>query len=95
MRAREPSTPPANLTALETPLNRSPRLTAHAPGQGKVTVQLPKLPLLKGRYHVSCFLTTEDGIHPYDLVEQAVTLDVTQSGTEQGLVQLPHQWHCT
>lgn len=71
------------------------RLTAHAPGQGKVTVQLPKLPLLKGRYHVSCFLTTEDGIHPYDLVEQAVTLDVTQSGTEQGLVQLPHQWHCT
>ena len=33
MRAREPSTPPANLTALETPLNRSPRLTAHAPAR--------------------------------------------------------------
>ena len=31
MRAREPSTPPANLTALETSLNRSPRLTSHAP----------------------------------------------------------------
>ena len=30
MRAREPSTPPANLTALETPLNRSLRLTSHA-----------------------------------------------------------------
>ena len=30
MRAREPSTPPANLTALETPLNRYLRLTSHA-----------------------------------------------------------------
>ena len=30
MRAREPSTPPANLTALETPLNRSLRLPSHA-----------------------------------------------------------------
>lgn len=29
MRAREPSTPPTNLTALETALNRSPRLTSH------------------------------------------------------------------
>ena len=33
MRAREPSTPPANLTALETPLNRSARLTSHAPAR--------------------------------------------------------------
>jgi conjugal transfer pilus assembly protein TraA len=31
VRAREPSTPPANLTALETPLNLSLRLTSHAP----------------------------------------------------------------
>lgn len=33
MRAREPSTPPANLTALETPLKRSLRLTSHAPAR--------------------------------------------------------------
>jgi len=33
VRAREPSTPPANLTALETPLNRSLRLTSHAPAR--------------------------------------------------------------
>ena len=33
MRAREPSTPPANLTALETPLNRSLRLTSHVPAR--------------------------------------------------------------
>ena len=33
MRARERSTPPANLTALETPLNRSLRLTSHAPAR--------------------------------------------------------------
>lgn len=70
------------------------RLTAHSPGQASVTVWLPKLPLLKGRYHVSCFLTTEDGIHPYDMVEQAVTLDVSPSGTEQGFVALPHEWRC-
>ena len=29
MRAREPSTPPTKLTATETALNRSPRLTSH------------------------------------------------------------------
>lgn len=33
MRAREPSTPPSNLTALETPLNGSLRLTSHAPAR--------------------------------------------------------------
>jgi conjugal transfer pilus assembly protein TraA len=33
VRAREPSTPPANLTALETPLNGSLRLTSHAPAR--------------------------------------------------------------
>ena len=33
MRAREPSTPPANLTALETPLNRSLRLRTQAPAR--------------------------------------------------------------
>ena len=33
MRAREPSTLPANLTALETPLNRSLRLRTQAPAR--------------------------------------------------------------
>ena len=33
MRAREPSTTPAHLTALETPLNPSLRLTPHAPAR--------------------------------------------------------------
>ena len=70
------------------------RLSAHSPGQASATVWMPKLPLLKGRYHVTCFLTTEDGIHPYDMVEQAVTVEVSPSGTEQGFVALPHEWRC-
>lgn len=69
-------------------------LAAYAPGRARVTVHLPRIPLLKGNYFVSCFLTTEDGIHPYDLVEQALTLHVTPSGTEQGLVAIPHEWRC-
>jgi len=51
-----------------------------------------RLPLLKGRYSVTCFLTTEDGVHPYDQVEQCLQLQVTQHGLEQGVVTLPHEW---
>ena len=43
MRAREPSTPPANLTALETPLNRSLRLTSPAPARLATVAPVPLL----------------------------------------------------
>lgn len=73
-------------------LNDGVTLRMDSTGWGQATVLFQRLPLLKGRYGVTCFLTTEDGVQPYDQVEQCLTLNVTQQGLEQGLVSLPHEW---
>lgn len=61
-------------------------------GHGSAEVVFERLPLLKGTYYLTVFLCTEDGLHPYEQVERALTLRVTQRGVEQGLVSLPHRW---
>ena len=53
---------------------------------------LARIPLLKGRYDVTTILTTEDGVHPYELVMNSLVLNVTQQGLEQGVVALAHEW---
>jgi lipopolysaccharide transport system ATP-binding protein len=69
------------------------KLTADAQGRGKGTVTFPKIPLLKGEYAVTVFLSTEDALHPYDQVTHCVKFRVTQDSVEQGIVTLPHSWH--
>ncbi len=64
-----------------------------ANGHGRSRIVFPKMALLKGRYEVTAFLITEDGIHPYELVMRSVVLNVTQQGLEQGVVTLAHTWH--
>jgi lipopolysaccharide transport system ATP-binding protein len=63
-----------------------------ANGQGHATVVLERLPLLKGRYALTPFLLSEDGLHPYDQVLHAGHLRVTQDGPLQGVVSLPRRW---
>lgn len=73
-------------------LNDGVALRMDADGFGQVRVTFPRMPLLKGRYWITCFLTTEDGVHPYDQVEHCLSMDVTQRGLEQGFVWLAHEW---
>ena len=73
-------------------VNDGVTLRMDSEGRGQATILFRRLPLLKGRYSVTCFLTTEDGVHPYDQVEQCLQLQVTQHGLEQGVVTLPHEW---
>lgn len=61
-------------------------------GRGRAVLLLKRVPLLKGSYWVTCFLSTEDGIHPYDQVTHCLRLNVHQQGLEQGVVSLPHEW---
>lgn len=61
-------------------------------GLGQTRIKFPKIPLLKGRYQVTVILTSENGLHPYDIVMHCVTLDVRQKGVEQGIVALAHEW---
>jgi lipopolysaccharide transport system ATP-binding protein len=61
-------------------------------GHGQATVLFSKLPLLKGRYTITAFLLSEDGLHLYEQVDRCLVLDVTQVGAEQGLVSLDREW---
>jgi lipopolysaccharide transport system ATP-binding protein len=63
-----------------------------AQGRGQATVVFNKLPLMKGRFSVGAYLFDERALHVYDVVLQAATLNVVQSGVHQGFVQLPHSW---
>lgn len=72
--------------------NDGVELSRDASGAGSGVLTLPRLPLLKGDYTVSIILACERGLHVYEVVERAITLRVVQTGLEQGLVSLPHQW---
>jgi lipopolysaccharide transport system ATP-binding protein len=63
-----------------------------AQGRGQATVVFHKLPLMKGRFTVGAYLFDERALHVYDVVLQAATVNVVQSGVHQGFVQLPHTW---
>lgn len=67
-------------------------LNRNAQGAGVALLTLPRLPLLKGDYTVSVILACERGLHVYEIVERAAMLRVVQTGLEQGMVSLPHQW---
>ena len=67
-------------------------LQRDAAGLGNAWLTLPTLPLLQGDYSITVILACERGLHPYEIVEGAVTLRVVQSSLEQGLVTLPHHW---
>lgn len=67
-------------------------LQRDAQGAGEAWLQLPSLPLLQGDYSVTVILACERGLHPYEIMERAVTLRVVQSSLEKGLVTLPHRW---
>lgn len=68
-------------------------LSRDASGSGTGYLTLPRLPLLQGDYTISVILACERGLHPYEIVERAITLRVVQTGLEQGLVSLPRQWN--
>lgn len=67
-------------------------LSRQADGSGQATLVLQRLPLLKGRYSLTPFLLSEDGLHPYDQVLHAGHIRVTQDGALQGVVSLPRRW---
>lgn len=73
-------------------VNDGALIQVDAHGHGRAVVVFPKVPLLKGRYHLTAILSTEDGVHPYDIVMHCISLHVTQQGLEQGVVSLAHEW---
>lgn len=61
-------------------------------GHGFGEIVYPHIPLFKGDYTVSVFLTCERLIHIYDYAERCAELVVEQRGLEQGVAALPHVW---
>ena len=60
-------------------------------GEGSICVTYPKIGLRTGRYYVHVFLMCESAIHIYDGI-QCNSLEVTQKGSEIGIVSLPRNW---
>lgn len=73
-------------------VNDGVHLKLDAQGFGVATLVFPRMALLKGRYFVTAIVSTEDGVQPYDMAMHCVTLQVTQTGLEQGVVSLAHEW---
>jgi len=61
-------------------------------GRGSLAILFPRLPLLKGDFGVSVYLFCERGLHIYDRAERIASLNVTQSGVEQGFFSLARTW---
>jgi len=64
-------------------------LDAH--GEGSVVVSFSKIGLHKGRYYLHVLLMCENAIYIYDSV-QCASLEVSQKGSEVGVVALPRVW---
>lgn len=73
-------------------INDGVALTRDGAGRGRVAIEFPGFPLLKGRYYVAAILACENAIHPYEIVERAAVLEVRQRGLEKGYVTLAHRW---
>ena len=69
--------------------------TVDRDGNGQVRLHLPKVPLLKGTYYVGVLLFCQRGLFLHDEADPVVTLEVTQTNQERGLVMLPHSWQVT
>ena len=60
-------------------------------GVGNVSLSFAKIGLRKGRHYLHVLLMCENAIHIYESV-QCASLDVTQKGSEVGVVALPREW---
>ncbi len=61
-------------------------------GCGRIRLSFDRLPLLKGTYYVGALLFCPKGIFLHDEADPALTLQISQSGQERGLVYLDHCW---
>lgn len=68
------------------------RTTRATDGSGSIRLHLPHLPLLQGEYVLSIYLMCERCLHVYESAERAITITVTQTGLERGLVVLDQGW---
>lgn len=98
MRQPVPSFAITILNATDTTVASAATFIDHFPlergmdGHTAVRLTLPKLPLLKGRYAVSLFLMSENGVLALDHRPRALHFVMEQEGVEQGLVTLAHHW---
>ncbi len=61
--------------------------------RGEVCLKFPKIPLMRGRYRLTIYLTCERTLHLYDQALYCSEFEVVHHGIEQGVVFLPHAWN--
>jgi lipopolysaccharide transport system ATP-binding protein len=66
-------------------------LELDANGEGNINLTFTKIGLNRGRYYLHVLLMCENAIHIYESI-QCASLNVTQKGSEVGIVALPREW---
>lgn len=67
-------------------------LHRRADGSVSAALQIPAMPLLKGRYTVSAYVLCDRALHLYAAAEHAASFEVWQNHAEQGVVSVPRRW---
>jgi lipopolysaccharide transport system ATP-binding protein len=67
------------------------KLELDANGEGNINLTFTKIGLNRGRYYLHVLLMCENAIHIYESI-QCASLNVTQKGSEVGIVALPREW---
>lgn len=67
-------------------------LQRDAAGRSALSLTLPRLPLLKGRYTVSVYVLCDRAINLWAAAEHVAQFDVVQDHLEQGVVSLSRRW---
>ncbi|MGF1526813.1 MAG: Wzt carbohydrate-binding domain-containing protein, partial [Candidatus Competibacterales bacterium] len=62
------------------------------PGRHRLTLELPKLPLLSGDYALSVYALDNTGLQVFDMAEGVCPFRVHNPGEVFGLVHLDHRW---
>ncbi len=58
----------------------------------RVILEIPELPLRRGRYSITLLLLDENGLHVYDRRVVKDTLVVQSPHFTSGLLQIRHRW---
>ena len=68
-------------------------LERDAQGRAELTLEFPRLALLRGRYTVSLYVLCDRSVNLWAAAEHAFAFEVAHDGPQQGVVALPHVWH--
>ena len=63
-----------------------------AQGRGTVSIQVPRVPMNKGRFRVGAYLMCEQGLHVYQWIDPVAHVQLHREGHDQGFWTIAGDW---